>query len=446
MRRPVQKGILSVVVSVAAVIVSPVPADAQGRRASACVAPSGVDDTEVLRSALERCTGSVRRCLVSLCEGVFETAPVRVKGFNGVLRGAGRERTVIRPLPSLHVNENPLGYWRDDPLDPGANPWPFLLQFIEGRATIRDLGFEIPQPAPGERPTSGWSDGWNWRSELAGAILFTGREPVQFDVRRVRIAAAPDAHPDSFLGTTLLAGIHFQGLLFNPDDGSPYPVHPVRGRLHVSDCELVGMISGTPLWELADARVTIARNRYRTIVGMDVVDVTRSSVAIYDNDWDVDFVGAEVLLNLDGEPSEMNRFLVVNNRGSVGSPGSLASGVFFWDLGTFDSTSGTATSSVVFAGNRLALGVEGNPAESGLVAWGADQLWVYANALGGWASAGIRVDDTTGCRVLGNALPGLDTGDGPDLELGFGTSSCLAVVGPADVVLDEGTDNRIFRP
>jgi hypothetical protein len=432
-------------VSVAAATLSAAPAHTHGRRAHECVAPNGVDDTEVLRSALERCMGATRRCVVSLCEGVFETAPVVVKGFRGVLRGAGRERTVIRALRGLLVNDNPLGYWHDDPQDPQRQPWPFLVQLIEGRAAIRDLAVEIPTPAPGERPTSGWNDGWTWRSELAGAILLTGREPVRFDVRRVRIAAAPDTHPDSVFGTTLLAGIHFQGLLFNPDDDSPYPVHPVRGRLHVSDSELVGMMSGTPLWELADARVTIARNRYRTVVGMDVVDVTRSAVTIYGNDWDVDFVGAEVLLNLDGEPSETNSFLVVNNRGSVGSPGSLASGVFFWDLGTFDSTSGTATSSVVLAGNRLALGVEGNPAESGLVAWGAGRLWVFGNALGGWAGAGIQVDDTTGCRVSGNALPGLDTGGGPDLELGFGTSRCRVVVRDDDVVLDKGMDNRIFR-
>jgi hypothetical protein len=443
MRRTVPKGILSVVVSFAAFTTVADPTDAHDHGADQCIAANGTDDTEALRSALEHCTGATKRCVVSLCEGVFRIAPIRVGDFRGVLRGAGSEETVIRALAGLEVNGNPLGFWRDDPLDPGLSPWPFLVQFIEGRAAIRDLAVEIPSPAPGERPTSGWNDGWTWRSELAGAILLTGREPVQFHVRRVRIAAASDPCPDSILGTTLLAGIHFQGLLFNPDDDSPYPVHPVRGRLHISDSELVGMMSGTPLWELADARVTIARNRYRTIVGMDVVDVTRSSVAIYDNDWDVDFVGAEVLLNVDGEPSETNRFLVVNNRGTVGSPDSLASGVFFWDLGAPDPAAGS--SSVVLAGNRLALGVEGNPAESGLEAWGAGQLRVYGNALRGRADAGIRVDDTTGCRVFGNALAALETGDGPDLELGFGTSRCLAVVGHADVVLDEGEDNRIFR-
>ena len=443
MERSVTKGILSAVVSVAAVAMLASPADARGRRAGECLAPNGVDDTEALQSALERCVGARHRCVVSLCEGVLQTAPVRVRDFRGVLRGAGRERTVIRALPALLVNDNPFGYWRDDPLEPGRDPWPYLLQFVEGRAEIRDLSVEIPSPEPGERPTSGWNDGWSWRSELAGAILLTGRDPVRFDVKHVRIVAGPDAHPAAMSGTTLWTGVHFQGLLFNPGDDSPYPVYPVRGRFRISDSELLGMENGTPLWELADARVTVSGNRYRSIVGMNVLDTTRSRVAVYGNHWDVDRVGAEVILNLDGEPSRDNTFLITHNRGSIGTLVDLPSGVFFWDLGTLEGDPGS--SDVLLAGNRLRVGVEGNTAVSGLEAWGARRLWVYGNALSGWAGTGIGVDDTTGCRVFGNALADLDSGSGPDLELGLGTSGCLAVVGLDDVVLDQGTGNQIVR-
>jgi hypothetical protein len=443
MDRTVTKGILSVVVSLAAAVLLALPADAQGRRAHACLAPNGTDDTEALQSALDRCAGATRGCVVSLCGGVFRTDPVRVGNFRGILRGAGRERTVIQARPALAVNYNPLGFWHDDPLDPSLEPWPFLLQFIEGRAEIRDLAIEIPSPKPDERPTLGWNNGWSWSSELAGAILLTGRDRVRFDVKRVRVVARPDPHPEAAFGTTLLSGIHFQGLLYNPDDDSGYPVFPVRGRLRVSDSELVGMVSGTPLWELADARVTIARNRYDSILGMDILDATRSRVAISGNRWDVDFVGAEAILNIDGEPSRANTFLIVNNRGSVGTLLSFASGLFFWDPGTPDGEPGSST--VALAGNRLVVGVEGNPAESGMEAWGARRLWVFGNALAGWVRTGVRVEDTRGCRVFGNTLRELDTATGPDLTLGPGTRECLAVVGHDDVVLDQGTDNLIFR-
>jgi hypothetical protein len=39
----------------------------------------------------------------------------------------------------------------------------------------------------------------------------------------------------------------------------------------------------------------------------------------------------------------------------------------------------------------------------------------------------------------------LDTGEGPDLELGEGTRECTARVRRSDVVWDDGTNNRIIR-
>ena len=55
--------------------------------------------------------------------------------------------------------------------------------------------------------------------------------------------------------------------------------------------------------------------------------------------------------------------------------------------------------------------------------------------------AGINVDTTSGCRILSNSL---GSGD-PDLVLGPGTSSCLALVSRSDVVVDLGVNNRIIR-
>jgi hypothetical protein len=346
---------------------------------------------------------------------------------------------VIEALPHLDVNDNPLGYWKDDPLE-GA-PWPYLLQFIEGRARIRDLAIEVPSPEEGQRPTSGWNGGWFWSDEVAGAILLTGRDPVDFDVRRVRIFGGPD--PESDVGSALRAGVHFQGLLHNPDDGGGYPVHPVRGRCRISESELEGMLSGTPLWEVADARVTVSGNRYLSMVGMDVLDATRSRIVVHENTWDVEAIGFEAVLNIDGEPSEENTFLVFRNQGSIGTLVSFASGIFFWDPG--DPTEETTGSTVALSRNRLTMGVQDNPAFSGIEAWGAGQLWMSRNQVRGWSGAGLVVDDTTGCRVFGNALGDLDTGEGPDLHLGAGTSACLAVVGPDDVVRDDGTDNQIIR-
>ena len=93
----------------------------------------------------------------------------------------------------------------------------------------------------------------------------------------------------------------------------------------------------------------------------------------------------------------------------------------------------------------LTLGTEDEAAASAVEAFGAGQLRARGNRIRGRAGAGIRVDQTSGCEIFWNAFGGLDTGGGPHLGLGAETSECLAVVGRDDIVVDDGTDNRIFR-
>ena len=172
----------------------------------ACVAPTGGDDTALLQAQLDRCSGGRPNCTVRLCSGVFNTGILRVRNFRGTLRGAGPTATTLRALPALPVNANSSGFFRDDPFSADADPWPYLLQFVEGRATIQDLGILIPAPSDPSRPTSGWFllPDLGPFFELRGAVLLTGRERVDFEVRRVRVEAEADALSD--LATTAFGG------------------------------------------------------------------------------------------------------------------------------------------------------------------------------------------------------------------------------------------------
>jgi hypothetical protein len=455
MSRTAAKGVLSALVSCAlvAAAASEVQAQRWGRGGRSCIAPTGTDDTENLQAALDRCSGAAgqpgagwrsrwrsrrgRRCEVVLCAGDFHTAPLRVRDFRGVLRGAGSDRTVVRALPDLEVNDNPDGFYLDDPFDPQLAPWPFLLQFVGGQGSIQDLAVEVPAPEPGKRPTQGWLGGLVY--ELAGAILITGQAPVDFNVARIRVAAGAD--PASYWDTTLLAGVYFEGTLFNPADTGTYPVFPLGGRGQISDSEFVGMISGTPLAELSGARVTISQNRYdHAAFAMDVIDASDSNVSVVGNRWDTWMRGLQVLLNLDGAPSLNNTFLVQDNYGSTAAVGD---GLYFQD--PFDPAREPGGTSLSITGNRLVLGDANGPAASGVSAFGAGVLRMDGNRLSGSASVGIVVDDTAGCRLSRNVLQSLDTQGGPDILLGPATRGCLAVVGAQDTVDDQGQNNRIRR-
>jgi hypothetical protein len=409
----------------------------------ACLAPGGDDDTALLQAALERCSGAVRPCQVRLCPGVFRTGILRVRDFRGTLRGAGPRATVLQALPDLPVSGRD-GFFRTDPFDPDEGPWPYLLQLVEGRASIRDLGILVPAPPEGSRPTTGWTllEGFDPAYELRGAILLTGRRSVDFEVSRVRIEAERD--PASELETTTFHGVEFSGLLFDPDGAEPYPVFPARGRFRLADSEILGVLGGAPVWELTGARVEVETSRIRAAVAVDVIDVDLSHVLVRGNRWTTSARGVQVLQNLDGVPSRSSGILVDDNEGALlpFAPG-FGDGVLFQD--PIDASPAPGGTVVWATRNRLALGSGADAVASGVTLVGAARPKLGMNRLSGRAARGLDVDETERCLVLGNSFRGLDTAGGADLRLGGGTSACLAIVGKDDAVVDEGQANRVVR-
>jgi hypothetical protein len=425
----------------AALAASVVLAPAVAHPAS-CLAPSGGDDTAALQAALDGCSGARRSCTVRLCAGVFDTGILRVRDFRGTLRGAGARATVLTAHPDLPVNPNAQGFFRDDPF--GPDPWPYLLQFVEGRATIQDLGIRVPVPPAGARPTTGWAlfEGSDPTYELRGALLLTGRDPARFEVSRVRVTAEPD--PASALETTAFHGVEFGGLLFDEAAPEPFPVFPARGSFELSDSVVLGVLNGAPLGELEQANVRVSRNRFRSAVAVELIDADRSQVAIVQNRWKVSYRGVQVLQNLDGAPSRASRILVDANRGSLVPffPG-IGDGISFQD--PIDASPEPGGSVLWVTGNRLGLGSAAGAATSGITVRGAARPRLAENRLSGAAGTGVEVDVTSRCRVQDNSFRGLDTAGGPDLRLGPETSDCVAVVGPRDLVQDEGVNNRVIR-
>ena len=418
-----------------------------------CLAPSGgADDTALLQGALDRCSGARRPCTVSLCAGVFPTGILRVRDFRGTLRGAGPEKTVLRALPDLPTSRVTPDFYREDPFSPAADPWPFLVQFVEGRARVLDLAIEVPDPPEGSKVTTGWFQFDFPFSSLRGGLLFTGRETVSFAARHVRVEGAAYSAGGDFQPRTASIGASCEGLLFDPDPpagySSDYPVFPFEGACSITDSSFRGVLRGTVLWELAGAKVLLAGNRYEGSKAVEILDADRSHVAVLGNDWDVSVRGLQVQQNVDGAPSGHSAIAVSGNRGRV-VPSYLGDGLSFVD--PFDPTYEPGGTALRVTGNDWTIGDASLPAVAGLEIVGAARLRVRDNLLGGRVLNGLTVDGTTGCRLSRNAFDWELVGAGPDvplppdLRLGPETSGCLAVVGPDDTVVDEGRDNRVVR-
>ena len=411
-----------------------------------CLAPSGgEDDTTLLQEALERCSGARRSCTVNLCKGVFPTGILRVKDFRGTLRGAGPEKTVLRALPDLPTSKTEVDFYRGDPFSDATDPWPYLLQLVEGKARILDLAIEIPAPSPGSKPTNGW----NWFglafTALKGGLLLSGRDPVDFTVRHVRVEAG--AYEEPFEGATAAAqlGVSCEGLLYDPEAEElpgDYPVFPVRGTCRIVDSVFRGRLTGTLLSETAEVKAFLAGNDYRSSAAVTVADADRSRVAILGNGWTVDSRGVQVQQNLDGLPSQGSAIVVSGNRGRIApSPDYYAgAGLYFFDVSPPADGAGTT---LRVTRNRWTFGDGELPAPEGLNVSGAARLRILDNVLDGRVINGIAVDNTTGCRIARNRFAWQEADEGRDLQLGSGTRDCLVVLSAEDRYTDQGTGNQI---
>jgi hypothetical protein len=419
-------------------------------RSRHCVAPSGDDDdTRLLQAELDRCAGARRPCTVSLCAGIFPTTILRVRDFRGTLRGAGPEKTILRALPDLPTSQTPGDFYREDPFIEARDPWPYLVQFVEGKARILDLAIEIPAPDEGSSPTTGW----NWFgftfTALKGGLLLTGRDPVDFTVRHVRVEAG--VYEDSTEGATAAAqlGASCEGLLFDQDAERQYPidypVFPVRGACRITDSVFRGVLRGTSIAETSGAKVLLAGNDYVTSMAVDVADADRSHVAIVANRWDVDTRGVQVQQNLDGPPSQESAIEVSGNHGRVVPklPYSLGDGLFFLD--PFEPSYDPGGTTLRVTRNRWTFGDPIQPATEGLRVVGAARLRILDNVLNGRVVNGVTIDHTTGCRVARNVFGWEKEAEGRDLRFMPDASGCLAVVGPEDSVADQGPDNQILQ-
>jgi hypothetical protein len=111
--------------------------------------PSGGDDTQLLQSTFDLCT-TEPDCVVALEPGMFKTRQIVVRGFRGVIHGAGMYKTFVQPFGTLPL-PGPVD-WDHDPS--AANPYPVLWTFINGDISISGIAFR----ATGENPVAPYAN------------------------------------------------------------------------------------------------------------------------------------------------------------------------------------------------------------------------------------------------------------------------------------------------
>ncbi|WP_340113192.1 hypothetical protein [Maribellus mangrovi] len=108
------------------------------------VEPNGVDDTENLKNAFADAMAAEPGSIVKLVEGEYHINLIEVFEFHGLLKGAGKGKTIITTVADLNV---------DDLISQDLKP--NLLCFIGGNVCVRDLTIHTPH-----KPLSSGSIDW----------------------------------------------------------------------------------------------------------------------------------------------------------------------------------------------------------------------------------------------------------------------------------------------
>ncbi len=410
-------------------------------------APTGGDDWANIMATFALAQAAGPGNTVELQAGTYLISqPVLVENWNGTVRGAGKDVTVLRngvtPFPRVNLPEDMYGPWSVGGLlmvkyDPGAES----ELHVQGM-TLSPVGLSEP-------------DAWYGMTDIEAIQLYTGLRDTAARVNArfadLRIVGDTTAgHPNgtnlmfalAFLrvwGDMTVSGVDFEhvtlGNAITAWPGGSYTIGGSRpqDRVTMSDIGMAGVFGFGDVGTRIDISNVVARDTavvYRLqalsggVVHIHDVDAYNSSLAAILACW-------PPLGICSAAP---NSYLLEHNRVQQMAGGGWA-GIEVWE--------DAVKSQFVISQNRI----EGS--ESGyfgpIMLNGTLGAVVTNNILTGTGAAAIGLgaegDADSGALLKGNNVQGFDGAAG--IWLGANTSSNTVVGGGRDTVLDEGTDNIV---
>lgn len=365
--------------------------------------PGGVNDTQALQRALDRCVPGGHDCKVQLRAGTYRTKQLLVSGFHGSVRGAGMEATVIEALAPLDVSQvngeatlSNAGGFRASP--PSAtNPYPFVLTFVgDSDFSISDLTLSIP----GSPATNGWYESQDYWADWMNGIYVEGDGRVE----RVSFDASADPGVSNFNNAFMLAS----GKVFEMKSSR---VRASCANGFIADCTVGTRITvdgnsfergsaGGVFWNTDGLRVRYTHNR---VTGGDC------GIGLF-------------IVQLPGEmsqPRAPSTFWIGENQLAVNAEGGTA--VYVDDRWVDPVWGGVKTVDAYVVDNTVQ--VTGGFGGGLWLRWLKDAL-VEGNRISGDGCAGIYLGRTATSAVIGNDLRGFSA----SLDCEFPTLSLASIL------------------
>ena len=411
--------------------------------------PSGGDDTDALLDAVNTAAPGTT---IQLTEGEYHTRYFEIHGFDGCIKGAGRNKTFITPYGLIEVM-------------PQYNDWnlmPCWWRILGGNVTISDLAFRT-----GDGTLMADVD-YYYNNTLICLISvnnfslnyqYDDPQPMTFNFVNVDVLGGflgPDEVGYIGLPHNVLMALWFGMDIWVPTE----PVPLSMGTCKVSNCFFDDVGQSFEALGCGDqATLILDRNRvsnaawgafYTGNYGSKIwiTNNTFSGSMIYDlliSDWEWGILGAVPLPAKRSEyyvtgntfnVSNMISSLILKDERGVAVPEFYFPTLALVKSNTFNLCEGSTGISCL---NSLDAQVRNNRL-TGSAAYGVyvDGTMVYDI----WTGSELGIGESKNTLILGNNFSGLTTSES-DIYLSPLSSNCTVVGNGKDDVIDLGTNNKI---
>lgn len=409
--------------------------------------PSGGDDTDALLAAI---AAAPPRTTIQLSVGEYHFRPLEIRGFNGIIKGAGRGKTFLMPYGLIEA-----GPQYD------LNLMPSWWHILGGNVTISDLAFNTEDGSMLEDIDP------YFNKALACLIIvnnynfeyqFDNPQPMAFNFVNVDVLGGSI---DPAIGSMGLPYNVIMALWFGTDVWVPSgPLPLCNGTIKITNCtfynvgqgfEAIGCGDKTTMHLTGNRTENVAWGTFFTgMYGSEVIltgntfnGASIAELSIGDWDWgltgDTDFPDAQSVYFVTGNTfntsHEINSLILRDDRG-VAAPDLYLPTRVLVKNNRFNLCEGSTGISCI---NSLGVQVRNNyfkgNAVTGVRVDGGD---VYNLLTGAYCGIG----DAKNNLIQGNNFSALSASES-DIFLGERSSQCIVLGNGKESVIDLGTNNNI---
>lgn len=407
-------------------------------------APSGDDDTQNLLNTIELAQSQGPGSVVQLQEGTYHIGFIEIREFKGTIKGAGRDKTIIKPIPNLPC-QNEKQTWCVS-----------LVTFVGGDIQLSDLSFKVDDGNP---CAEDYITNQPMGKDLYILVKITDRINNHYISEDLVVTAR--IQNTGFTGGTNSGGTHplfnvVCGLWFGHDYFMPAGTNPERtkGYLNVDNCCFSHFSTGLDLPGMKEGKI-IVRNSLFDFCNLFIYDNINLQFNISNNKF---------LNNYDYsifiDDSDLSRFGRYSNTTPVKrATYRITQNMFETSPGvTFIRPGGVSIymldmRTTIYPDENMPMKfmVENNifklhEGASAVVGLNNKDAMILANKYMGKGVTGITLDGENGAyslnnKILGNKFSMADYET--DIHLGEYTGNCLVAGSPMATIVNEGEGNRI---